>query len=76
MTKFKKISRPQKEISPLNISNRNKYRRKHNLHNYEIIMQSLKTVTKQYCVESSICGLKHLVSNNVSYYERCVNFYI
>ncbi|CAH0715589.1 unnamed protein product, partial [Brenthis ino] len=36
----------------------------------ETLKKSIKTVSKEYCAESSICGLKHLVDDNTSYCER------
>lgn len=38
----------------------------------ETLKLSIKTVSKEYCAESSICGLKHLVDDNTSCYERYV----
>ncbi|KAH9644831.1 hypothetical protein HF086_007919 [Spodoptera exigua] len=36
----------------------------------EILKASIKTVSKEYCEESSICGLKHLVDENTPVIER------
>ncbi|CAH0585757.1 unnamed protein product [Chrysodeixis includens] len=36
----------------------------------EIVKASVKTVSKEYCEESSICGLKHLVDEGTSFLER------
>lgn len=36
----------------------------------EILKESVKTVGKDYCEESSISGLKHLVDSDASYLER------
>lgn len=38
----------------------------------ETLKKSIKTVSKEYCAESSICGLKHLVDDKTSYCERYV----
>ncbi|CAG9561971.1 unnamed protein product [Danaus chrysippus] len=39
---------------------------------FSTIRKSLKTVSKEYCAESSICGLKHLVDVNTSCFERAL----
>ncbi|XP_063364288.1 sodium channel protein Nach-like [Cydia amplana] len=39
---------------------------------YETIKDSMKTVGKEYCSESSICGLKHLVNENTTHIERII----
>lgn len=36
----------------------------------DIVKASVKTVSKEYCEESSICGLKHLVDEGTSFIER------
>lgn len=38
----------------------------------EILKASIKTVSKEYCEESSICGLKHLVDETTPAIERYV----
>ncbi|XP_050351289.1 sodium channel protein Nach-like [Nymphalis io] len=38
----------------------------------ETLKQSVKNVTKEYCAESSICGLKHIVDDNASCFERTI----
>ncbi|XP_072949205.1 uncharacterized protein [Epargyreus clarus] len=38
----------------------------------ETLKQSVKTVSKEYCAESSICGLKHLVDENTPCIERVI----
>ncbi|KAL4713997.1 hypothetical protein ACJJTC_005628 [Scirpophaga incertulas] len=38
----------------------------------EIIKSSLKNISKQYCTESSLCGLKHLVDERTPYIERVI----
>ncbi|XP_022838067.1 sodium channel protein Nach-like [Spodoptera litura] len=38
----------------------------------EILKASIKTVSKEYCEESSICGLKHLVDENTPVIERII----
>lgn len=38
----------------------------------DILKASMKTVSKEYCEESSICGLKHLVDENTPFLERYV----
>ncbi|XP_013145068.1 PREDICTED: sodium channel protein Nach-like [Papilio polytes] len=38
----------------------------------EILKESVKTVGKDYCAESSISGLKHLVNDNTSFLERII----
>ncbi|KAG6443739.1 hypothetical protein O3G_MSEX002980 [Manduca sexta] len=40
--------------------------------NLEVLKESLKAVSKEYCAESSICGLKHLVDDNTPFIERIV----
>ncbi|CAG4956003.1 unnamed protein product [Colias eurytheme] len=37
----------------------------------DMLMASVKTISKEYCKESSICGLKHLVEDT-SYIERTI----
>lgn len=39
----------------------------------DILKASIKTVTKEYCQESSICGLKHLVDESTPFIERYVH---
>ncbi|XP_047533409.1 uncharacterized protein LOC125068352, partial [Vanessa atalanta] len=36
----------------------------------DTLKQSVKNVSKEYCAESSICGLKHIVDDNASCFER------
>lgn len=36
------------------------------------LKQSVKKISKEYCAESSISGLKHIVDDNVSCFERYV----
>ncbi|CAH4028574.1 unnamed protein product [Pieris brassicae] len=38
----------------------------------ETLMESVRTVTKEYCKESSISGLKHLVEERTPYIERAI----
>ncbi|XP_049694451.2 sodium channel protein Nach isoform X1 [Helicoverpa armigera] len=38
----------------------------------DILKASIKTVSKEYCEESSICGLKHLVDDNTPFVERII----
>ncbi|CAG9786710.1 unnamed protein product [Diatraea saccharalis] len=47
---------------------RNKQRPKKT--NWLILRRSLKVIGKEYCTQSSICGLKHLVNENTPYIER------
>lgn len=35
-----------------------------------IVQESFKAVSKEYCAESSICGLKHLVEKDTPLFER------
>ncbi|KAJ8731421.1 hypothetical protein PYW07_004585 [Mythimna separata] len=39
---------------------------------FDILKASMKTVSKEYCEESSICGLKHLVDDNTPFIERII----
>lgn len=41
----------------------------------EILKASMKTVSKEYCEEASICGLKHLVDENTPFIERYVHMW-
>ncbi|KAL0838871.1 hypothetical protein ABMA28_016896 [Loxostege sticticalis] len=49
-----------------------RHQRKKEPTNFEIVKGSLKTISKEYCTESSICGLKHLVDENTPYIERII----
>ncbi|CAG4982990.1 unnamed protein product [Parnassius apollo] len=46
------------------------YRRKAKPNELNIIKESAKAVGKEYCIEASINGLKHLVDDNTSWLER------
>ncbi|CAG9102265.1 unnamed protein product [Plutella xylostella] len=37
-----------------------------------LVLESIKGISKEYCAESSICGLKHLVDVNIPYFERVI----
>ncbi|XP_059048526.1 sodium channel protein Nach-like [Achroia grisella] len=39
---------------------------------FQIFKQSFKTITREYCAESSICGLKHLVDSDTPPIERII----
>ncbi|XP_052753360.1 sodium channel protein Nach-like [Galleria mellonella] len=39
---------------------------------FQIFKQSLKTIAKEYCTESSICGLKHIVDDKTPSIERVI----
>lgn len=57
--------------SPSVLTYRNRYRNKSPVQTkYEALKDSIKTVGKEYCSESSICGLKHLVNNRTTPIER------
>ncbi|CAB3261420.1 unnamed protein product [Arctia plantaginis] len=47
-------------------------RRPPQLSKIDILKASVKTVSKEYCQESSICGLKHLVDDTTPFIERLV----
>lgn len=47
-----------------------KYRKKHAPKKLGIVPESFKAVSKEYCEESSICGLKHLVEKDTPLFER------
>ncbi|XP_028042912.1 sodium channel protein Nach-like [Bombyx mandarina] len=49
--------------------NRNNVKKRRKL---QILRASVKTVGKEYCMESSICGLKHLVDDNTPIIERFI----
>lgn len=53
-----------------------RHQRKKEPTNFEIVKGSLKTISKEYCTESSICGLKHLVDENTPYIERYARSYV
>ncbi|CAH0398374.1 unnamed protein product [Chilo suppressalis] len=50
----------------------NKYQKRPQKTNLCILKRSLKTIVKEYCTQSSICGLKHLVDENTPYIERII----
>lgn len=57
--------------SPSVLTYRNRYRNKSPVQTkYEALKDSIKTVGKEYCSESSICGLKHLVNDRTTPIER------
>lgn len=41
-----------------------------NKYDFSVCKRSIEVVTKEYCLESSICGLKHLVNDKSSKCER------
>lgn len=47
-----------------------KYRKSHTPTKVGIIQESFTAVSKEYCEESSICGLKHLVEKDTPLFER------
>lgn len=47
-----------------------KYKKNHVANNVGIFKESFKAISKEYCEESSICGLKHLVEKDTPLFER------
>ncbi|XP_041979423.1 uncharacterized protein LOC121733272 [Aricia agestis] len=58
--------------SPYVLSYKYRLQRRHKPTTVGLVKDSVKTVSKEYCAESSICGLKHLVDENTSCCERAL----
>ncbi|KAJ2949043.1 hypothetical protein O0L34_g5984 [Tuta absoluta] len=64
----------KKQQNSPHVGFRRRYRRKPVVKDSEahILKESVKTVSKEYCADSSICGLKHLVSDETPLIERII----
>lgn len=66
-----------RKIKPQNVHKRDRrYRRSKKESELDTLKDSFISVSKKYCAESSLCGLKHLVSDDTSLVERYVEIHV